>query len=150
MEAIRDLTRAGFPMVVVSNQSGVGQGLYPLDALEAITRRMVEAVTHAGGALADVLYCLHRPDEGCPCRKPARGLIDQACRTHPIDLPRSFVVGDDPKDITLGRAVGCRTVLVLSGRTPATAVPQWPDAPDHVCRDLREAAGWILARQAAR
>lgn len=150
VEAIRDLTRAGLLLMIVSNQSGVGQGLQSQGSLATITTRMRDAITLAGGTITAVFYCPHREDERCACRKPARGLIDQACRAHPIDLTRSYVIGDDLKDIALGRAVGCRTILVLSGRTPAEAVPQLPTTPDHVCRDLHEAAAWILAQQAAR
>ena len=149
LEAIRDLTQAGHPLVVVSNQSGVGQGFCTRESLDTITRRMHDAIRDAGGALTGVFYCLHRPDEGCACRKPARGLVDQACREHSMDPARSYLVGDDAKDMLLGHAVGCRTILVLSGRTRAEEVPQWPIIPAQVCRDLREAAAWILAQHPA-
>jgi len=74
-------------------------------------------------------------------------LIDQACRDRAVDLARSYVIGDDVKDITLGHTVGCRTVLVLSGRTSPGAAAQLQPRPDHVCQDLRAAADWILAQR---
>lgn len=145
LDALRALTRAGWPLFVVSNQRGVAEGRYSQAALDAITTAMREAIRAAGGALAGVFYCTHAEEARCECRKPARGLIDHACRTRPIDLPASYMIGDDLKDITLGRAVGCRTILVLSGRTAAADVRQWSITPDTVCRNLSDAAAWILS-----
>ncbi|MBI4227228.1 MAG: HAD family hydrolase [Candidatus Omnitrophica bacterium] len=145
LTAIQALTHAGWPLFIISNQRGAAQGLYTRAALDEITAAMVAEIARMGGAIAGVLYCLHDDADRCGCRKPARGLIDQACRMRPVDLTRSYVIGDDLKDIVLGRAVGCRTILVLSGRTAADAVKQWPVAPDRICRDLEDAASWILA-----
>jgi len=105
----------------------------------------LETIREGGGALDAVLYCPHHPDEGCPCRKPRPGLVDQACRQLPIDLSRSYLVGDDVKDIALGHAVGCRTILVLSGRMAAPTAAQCQPPPHQICQDLRAAADWILA-----
>ena len=145
LDAIAALTRAGRPLFVVSNQRGVAQGLYNQADLEAITASMLAGITETGGRIAGVFYCTHDEGARCRCRKPAPGLIEQACRTQPIDLSRSYVVGDDLKDIALGRAVGCRTILVLSGRTAEDAARAWPIAPDQICRDLQDAAAWIVA-----
>lgn len=144
VEAIRDLTLAGWPLFVVSNQRGVAQALFSQADLEAITAAMLAGI--AGGRIAGVQYCTHHAEAGCGCRKPARGLIDQACRSVSIDLSQSYVIGDDLNDIALGRAVGAHPILVLSGRTAAGVVPSWPVAPDRICRDLREAAAWIMSQ----
>lgn len=144
LEALRDLTQTGFQLFVVSNQSGVAHGFYTESALNEITTRMRAAVKQAGGQLTAIRYCLHAPDAQCDCRKPKRGLIDQITRRHPVDLARSYLIGDDAKDIALGQAVGCRTVLVLSGRTRPEMVGAITPPPDQVCRDLREAAEWIV------
>ncbi len=146
LEAIRDLHRAGFRLVVVSNQRGIAQRLYSQAAVEEITTRMTAAVMEAGGALDAVFYCAHLETAGCACRKPQRGMIDQACARYPTDLSRSFMVGDDLKDILLGQATGCRTILVLSGRTGPEAPATWARLPDQICQDLRAAADWILAQ----
>lgn len=145
-EAIRALSRSAYRLLVISNQSGVGQGLVSRQALDEITRRMIAAIRAQGGRIDGVLYCPHRETDGCDCRKPRRGLIDQADRQHPLDLPHSVIIGDDPNDLALGRAVGCRTVLVLSGRTPPEVAARLAPPPDHLCRDLQAAARWILAR----
>lgn len=144
LKALQELTQAGFRLIVVSNQQGVAKEAYTQEALDDITTRMKAAVREAGGRLDAVLYCTHADETQCPCRKPRRGLIDQACQRYPIDLKRSFVIGDDPKDIALGQAVGCTTLLVFSGRTPPEMVSSIAPPPDHCCQDLRAAADWIL------
>ncbi len=149
VEAIRDLTRAGLPIFVISNQRGVALGLSTAQTLASITRQMLQAIQAAGGHINAVLYCTHDEPDGCACRKPRRGLIDQACQRYPVDLARSYLVGDDPRDIALGTSVGCRTILVLSGRTTGEMLKELPQTPDQICRDLREAAAWILNHERA-
>jgi len=146
-EAIRDLSQAGYRLFIISNQSGVGQGLYTHDALNDLTTRMLAAIHHAGGKIDAVMYCTHQETDRCACRKPQRGLIDQIRRQHAVDLAGSYVIGDDSKDIVLGQTIGCRTVLVLSGRTPSGAAAQLQPPPDYLCQDLRAAADWILAQR---
>ena len=77
LEAIARLTRAGYPVSVATNQSGVGRGLFDRDALDAIHDKMRRAVESAGGDLAGIFFCPHAPDEGCDCRKPEPGLLRQ-------------------------------------------------------------------------
>ncbi len=149
LEALKRLTAAGFALVVVTNQSGIGRGLISLADLEEIHTRMGEAVRRHGGRLRDVLFCPHLPQEGCCCRKPHPGLIEAACRRHGLDPAAAVMVGDSARDILCGRNAGCRaTVLVRTGRWgPALAELQRQDAaPDAVCDDLAAAAGWIMGR----
>ena len=145
-EGIRALTDAGWPIFVVTNQSGIAQGFYTAQDFDAITARMLEAIQAAGGRITGIFHCPHAPTSDCACRKPRRGLIDQACRQQPVALAESFLVGDDVKDLELGRTIGCRTVLVLSGRTSRERAAELPP-PDHLCADLREAADWIIGQR---
>jgi D-glycero-D-manno-heptose 1,7-bisphosphate phosphatase len=145
-EAVAALNRAGWAVVVVSNQSGLGRGLFAQKALDAVMAKM-QAVLQAAGARADaVYYCPHAPEAGCDCRKPAPGLVRRAAREHDLELSRSFFVGDKGSDVECGRAAGLRTVLVLTGLPEERPDPSLA-RPDHVARDLGEAVAWILQEE---
>ena len=134
-------------VIVVSNQSAVGRRLMTRRRLQEITKRMKGIVRDAGGKIDAVNYCLHRPPAGCPCRKPRLGLLKRAARRFRIDLQRSFVVGDDKKDIEMGHAAGCRTVLVLSGKQTRSSARRMVVPADRVAKDLLEAVQWILRQR---
>jgi histidinol-phosphate phosphatase family protein len=145
--AVARLSSAGFGVFVVSNQAGVGKGLMTERTLDAITERMREGLAAEGGLLQGVYYCPHRPDAGCDCRKPKPGLLRQAAREHGIDLSRALMIGDAPRDIEAGAAVGARTVLVLSGKTSAAHGAEFTPRPSHIAADLSAAVDWILEHQ---
>jgi D-glycero-D-manno-heptose 1,7-bisphosphate phosphatase len=142
-EAVAALNRMGWTVIVVSNQAGLGRGLFDRAALDAITAKLRAALEAAGGAVDAIYYCPHTPGDGCDCRKPEPGLVLQAAREHGLDLTRSFFVGDSASDIECGRAAGVQTVLVETG-----LAEQRPDPatvhPDHAARDLGDAVAWIL------
>lgn len=142
--AIRALHEAGFRIAVVSNQSGVGRGVMTRAALETMTRWMVAQIRQAGGAIQVVRYCVHRDEDRCACRKPREGLLRAAARGQAVDWRRSFLIGDAQRDIEAGRRAGCCTVLVLSGRTRAEELGAWRHRPDHVAKDLWDAAQMIV------
>jgi histidinol-phosphate phosphatase family protein len=110
--ALRLLGEAGFLLVVVSNQSGVGRGLITPVEAAAVHARFVECLLGEGVRLSGAYYCPHTPGEGCPCRKPAPGLLLHAAAEHGIDLPNSFLVGDRPSDAEAAVRAGCRPVLL--------------------------------------
>jgi D-glycero-D-manno-heptose 1,7-bisphosphate phosphatase len=116
-QALRDLARLRLPILLISNQSGVGKGLVSRSALEQITRRFVAGLERRGARIDGVYYCPHRPDEGCPCRKPKPGLLLQAARDWRIDLPASVMVGDTTSDVEAAQAAGCRGILIDAGTT---------------------------------
>jgi D-glycero-D-manno-heptose 1,7-bisphosphate phosphatase len=152
VDAIRALNRAGLPVVVVTNQSGIARG-FLTQALVEDTHRLVSAKLEAGGARVDAYYyCPHHPDgkveafaRHCDCRKPGRGMADRAAQDLGIDLARSFVVGDTWLDVGLARAIGARGILVRTGAGAAWEVraPQGV-AADVVVDNLAAAASWIL------
>jgi len=115
-EGLALLKRLGLPIVVVSNQSAINRGFTSADAVNDIHRRMLDEVRTAGGRIDRVLYCPHRPDEACSCRKPRPGLLLQAARELNLDLCHSYLVGDAATDLLAGHSVGCQTMLVLTGR----------------------------------
>lgn len=153
LEAIRDLTEAGFTMIVITNQSAVARRLISLSELENIHRRMRQAVAAAGGRITDVFFCPHHPDDGCSCRKPKPGLISRAAAKYPLDLSAAVMVGDNAKDIECARNAGCgRAVLVRTGkgRQAETELAAADIKPDFVADDLYDAAQWIIGREDGR
>lgn len=116
IEAIARLSRAGFQVVVATNQSGLGRGLFDLDDLEAMHDRLNELVAAAGGELAGIFYCPHTPDDHCQCRKPAPGLLDAIASELGVSLADAPVVGDSVRDLQAGMARGCKLYLVRTGK----------------------------------
>jgi D-glycero-D-manno-heptose 1,7-bisphosphate phosphatase len=151
-EGLRRLHAAGYPLFVVSNQSGVARGYFPEAALAVVEGRLRELLHEAGVELAGFYYCPHHPEGivaeyavACDCRKPAPGLIERAAREHGLDLARSWFVGDILDDVQAGRAAGCKTVLLDNGHeTEWVLTPE--RQPHHTVADLAEAAASIVAR----
>ncbi len=152
VDAIRALNRAGLPVVVITNQSGIARGFFTGAFVEE-THRRLSATLEAGGARVDAYYyCPHHPAGAveayarrCNCRKPARGLVDRAARDLGLDPARSFVVGDKWLDVGLGRAIGARSILVRTGAGAAEEARASEHlAADAVVDNLAAAASWIL------
>lgn len=116
LDALRALAEGGCRVVVVTNQAMISRGQLTVAELDEIHCRMLGAVAAAGGRIDLVLYCPHRPDEDCACRKPRPGLLWQAARAYPIDWDQAYLVGDHWTDVQAGLNAGCRTALVLTGR----------------------------------
>ncbi len=152
LDALAALTRAGYALILITNQSMVGRGMVPLAVLEDMHAHMQAAVAKAGGRIFDIFFCPHRPDEGCDCRKPEPGLIFQAKTRHGIDLPQTVMIGDNAKDIACGWNAGCgATVLVRTGNgvEAAKTLAAGQIAPSVIVDDLHAAAHWILYQRAA-
>ena len=112
--AIALLNRAGFLVIVVSNQRCIAKGLIQENELEVIHRRMCGEMALQGATIDDVYYCPHDEQPPCSCRKPAPGMLLDAARTHEIDLLASWMIGDSEVDVQAGRNAGCRTARVLN------------------------------------
>ncbi|MCL2148557.1 MAG: HAD-IIIA family hydrolase [Methanomassiliicoccaceae archaeon] len=116
-KAIARLNEAGYIVIVVTNQSGVGRGKIDVDKLEAIHDKMVREVEAAGGRIEGVFYCPHHPDDGCDCRKPLTGMGVAAIVKHNVNPNASFMVGDsEERDMEFGRRLGLKTYLVTEKR----------------------------------
>jgi len=138
--ALEKLTAAGFRIYVVSNQAGVSKGLYSRETLDQIDAKMArelgEKVKFSG-----ILYCTHRPEESCACRKPKTGLLDKvfaglAETGEVIDRENSYFIGDSLIDVQTGRAAGLKTILVFSGKEKSGNQLNWAYKPDHIADDL--------------
>ena len=144
VEGLRRLREMGLGLAVVTNQSGVGRGLFDTTRLDLIHRRMSELLEAEGVSLDGIYYCPHTPEDDCGCRKPRTGLLERASKELGLDFETAFVVGDKPVDIELGRRVGATTFLVRTGYG-AEVIAQGPVDCDYVVDDLRQAAG-VIAR----
>ncbi|SDU45487.1 D-glycero-D-manno-heptose 1,7-bisphosphate phosphatase [Desulfobacula phenolica] len=146
-EAIALLTKNGFNVIVITNQSLIGRHMATPDKLQAIFEKMKKGVKKAGGEIKDIFFCPHVPEDKCFCRKPMPGLIFDANKKYPIDLAQSCMVGDSAKDIECARNAGCsKAVLVKTGngKTAQADLRKKGITPDHIASDLYEAACWII------
>ncbi|MEC5398293.1 D-glycero-beta-D-manno-heptose 1,7-bisphosphate 7-phosphatase [Uliginosibacterium sp. H1] len=144
LEAISRLEDAGYRVVIASNQSGVGRGLFDMDTLNAINDKMVRAVNHAGGRIDAIFFCPHPADSTCECRKPKPGLFRQIAERFNIDLNGVPTVGDSLRDLQAGVAVGCTPFLVLTGKGTKTAVDPELPAGTKVFPDLMAVARHLV------
>jgi len=152
--ALKCLKNAGFLLVVVTNQSGIGRGYYDEADLAALHGHMHADLASYGAAIDACYFCPHHPEHGtgdyrreCGCRKPLPGMLQQAALDLDIDLAASFMIGDKLADVEAGLAAGCRSLLVLTGHGPS----QLPGLPAGVRAypDLPAAAEAILAQDPA-
>ena len=118
--ALRVVQRKGYEAVIITNQRGVGKGLMSQATLEAIHDYLRDQLTREGLSLRDIYFCTEL-DRAHPMLKPQPGMILQAARDHQLDLARSWMVGDNEKDVVAGQRAGCRTVLVQEGAEPTVA-----------------------------
>ncbi|KAA5606152.1 HAD family hydrolase [Roseospira marina] len=125
-DALRRLNEAGWWVFVVTNQSGVAQGLYDEDSVQALHAWMAKDLARQGARVDAFYYCPHHPREGAPpyrracnCRKPAPGMLLQAMADYPVDRARSFMLGDRPRDVEAGEAAGVDSYLYEGGNLDA-------------------------------
>lgn len=155
LEAIARLNHAGWHVVLASNQSGLGRGLFDMAALNAMHVKMNQMLARQGGRIDAIFFCPHAPDEQCDCRKPLPGLFQQIAERYGIDMSEVPVVGDSPRDLLAGAAVGCEPHLVRSGKAAelddtqlAHLLAQIPGTVVHA--DLPAFAEFLLHRERQR
>ncbi|MGH7231594.1 MAG: lipopolysaccharide heptosyltransferase II [Nitrospiraceae bacterium] len=147
VESLARLNRAGARLVLVTNQSGIARGLLTLEALKTIHASLCARLQSRGARLDAIYYCPHHPDDACACRKPQAGMVNRAVADLGIDLLRSYVVGDQTRDVELARRIGARSVLVTTGpmSVRALALLKADDVPpDYVATAFDGAAEWIF------
>jgi D-glycero-D-manno-heptose 1,7-bisphosphate phosphatase len=116
LEAIARLTQAGWRVVVATNQSGIGRGLFDMATLNAIHGAMHRAVHQAGGRIDAIFFCPHAGDANCECRKPKPGMLLEIAKRMNVELAGVPMVGDSLRDLQAAAAAGARPVLVLTGK----------------------------------
>lgn len=151
LEAIARLNQAGWHVVIASNQSGLGRGLFDVASLNAMHAKMHKMLAAMGGRIDAIFYCPHSPDEHCDCRKPKPGLFHQIGERYGIDLAGVPAAGDSLRDLLAGAAAGCEPHLLLTGMGEACrgVHPLPPEYPPGtvVHEDLAAFARWLLARE---
>jgi len=150
IDALRRLTAAGFPLIVVTNQSAVGRGWIPAAELERIHAHLRASVAGAGGRILDIFVCPHRPSDGCACRKPLPGLLHAADAAHGIDFRSAVMIGDSIRDIECARRAGVGTTILVrtgNGEQAARELAAGENRADITVDDLPRAADWLIANR---
>jgi len=142
IEALKLLKQKNFLLIVITNQAGIARGLFTEETLKKIHDKMIKILKQNNLRLDDIYYCPHHPEftGPCDCRKPKPGMILKAKLKHNIDLTNSFMVGDTLNDIQTGRAVDCKTVLLLTGYGTEEQKKIGTIVPDMIFKNLKEFA----------
>ena len=142
IEAIANLSNAGFVVCIATNQAGIGRGLISQPDLDGIHQRLIHRVQDAGGMITHIAFCPHHPDDGCDCRKPAPGMLLAIGDVTRMDIKGQPFVGDSAKDVEAAIAAGCSPVIVKTGNGIETAASY----PDVMTFDkLSDFAEWAVA-----
>ncbi len=152
LEAIARLNHAGWHVVLASNQSGLGRGLFEVSDLNDIHAKLHQQLAAIGGRIDAIFYCPHAPGEDCHCRKPAGGLFEQISDRYSMDLKGIPSVGDSARDLVAADSVGCELHLVLTGKGAAYQGRSLPEAfppSTLVHADLAAFAEFLLTREDA-
>lgn len=154
IQAIARLYKAGYTVVVATNQSGIGRGLFDLDELEAMHTKLTDLLADAGAELGGIFYCPHSPEDGCGCRKPAPGLLDAISSEFAMPLTGVPIIGDSLRDLQAGTIHHCTPILVRTGKG-ATTEPKLVKQNNLVLQqsrvfdDLAQVVDYLLADQGA-
>ena len=144
-EGLRLLHTQGYRLVVITNQSGIGRGKFPIERLHEMNARLTMMVREAGARLEGIYFCPHAPKDKCDCRKPAPGLIIRAASELNFDPTTAVVIGDKDSDIECGRRAGAATVLISAEKSRSRTRIK----ADAVAADLVGAACAVFALYAA-
>lgn len=147
VESLGKLTGAGYKIVIISNQAGIGDGTYPEDALNQITYKMLNELKRNSVDVKGVYYCLHGKDAGCECRKPKPGLFNQVAREIQFDPSKTYFVGDKATDVEAGKRFGLKTIFVLTGHGTIDQSKLVDGlTPDQILPSMKEAADYVLSK----
>lgn len=145
LEAIARLNHAGYRVVICTNQSGIGRGLFDMATLNAIHEKMYKALALVGGRIDALFYCPHTGDSQCDCRKPKTGMFREVALRFGVDLAGVPCIGDSLRDLLAAAAVGAQPILVLTGKGEKTLRDGEYPKDTVVCPDLAFAASTLLA-----
>lgn len=149
-EAVRLINQAGLKTVVITNQSGIGRGYFDEGFVGRVHEEMRHLFHKEGTVIDGFYYCPHHPTEGmgqyrqvCSCRKPEPGLLLKAAEDLDIDLSKSYMIGDTPKDVEVGQRAGAKGILVRTGHGKVADLGS-TCCPDYIARDILGAVRWLL------
>lgn len=148
LKAIARLNHANIQVVVATNQSGIARKLFDINTLNNIHQKLHQSLSEVGGHLDGIIFCPHGPDEGCHCRKPQPGMLEEIAQRFHGELTEVYFIGDSLKDIQAAQAVDAQALLVKTGKglkTLATKSPELDGLP--VFDDLSQAVDYLLTVQ---
>jgi len=148
-EGLRSLKEAGFKIIVITNQSGIGRGYFTEEQLKKVHDRMKSDLHHFGVTLDGIYVCPHHPEERCNCRKPRTGLFERAIKDNNIDLTGSFMIGDKSLDVEAGKKIGVQTILIPEPHIRGECLSKqylWGAFPDFIANDFLAAVDWIQGK----
>ena len=146
LPALKKLTRAGYAIVIVSNQAGIGDGVYSKKVLQEITKKMLARMKRSRIKIHGIFYCLHGKRAGCNCRKPKTGLFRQAARKIYFKPSETYFIGDKMSDVLAGKRFGLKTAFVLTGHGKIHFRKlNLKTKPDLVAKNLWDATCLLLA-----
>ncbi len=145
--AIAKLNRAGYHVVVATNQSGVARGFYDIPMLHRIHEKLTSELASVGGVIDDIFFCPHHPDEHCGCRKPALGMFHQIQKKYKMDLSDVYFIGDSYSDMQVAERLPCKPMLVLTSKGEKTLKnnPEFLAIPHFM--NLATAVDYILSQE---
>jgi D-glycero-D-manno-heptose 1,7-bisphosphate phosphatase len=143
LEAIARLNKAGYRVIIVTNQSGLARGYYDLATLTKIHEKFINALSAVGGKVEEIFFCPHLPAEQCACRKPEPGMFHDIAKKYAIDLAQTIFIGDSMSDVQAALNAGCQPALVLTGNGVATLAKLPADTTVKQFNDLAHAAAII-------
>jgi len=149
LEAIAALNQAGYRVIVASNQSGIGRGLFEMSTLNAMHEKMHKLLAGMGGRIDAVFFCPHTAADDCDCRKPRPGMLEQISTRFGVELKGVPVVGDSLRDLQAGVAAGCTPHLVLTGKGRGTFDKGGLPDGTRVHDDLQAFSRWLINGAAA-
>ena len=145
LEALKRLTENDYKVVIISNQAGISKGIYTKEKLDEITKKIFKEIEKKGAKIHSIQYCIHKKEDNCDCRKPKASLFYKATQGLKGDFSKTYFIGDTKRDIEAGKEAGCRTILVLSGKTKDIKETEgWNIKPDFIKKDLKEAVDIII------
>ena len=153
-EGIRLLNRHQYLAIIVSNQSGVARGYFPMELIDRVHAHLKDLLAKEGANIDGIFFCPHYPrgivpeySVECDCRKPRTGLVQKACEEFDIDMENSYVIGDRCSDIELAERSNLQGIMVRTGYGLGDieyVLPHKPFNPQHIARDLLHAIRWII------
>jgi histidinol-phosphate phosphatase family protein len=147
-ESINKLRKAGFKIIVVTNQSGIARGMFTEEDLAKVNKKFISLLKEGGSKIDALYYCPHIDEDKCSCRKPLAGMVFRAAKEHDIDLEKSYTVGDSIRDYLLGFNAGAKGIMVLTGhgKKQREKIKSQKIKPLAVLKNLKQAANFIIAR----
>lgn len=145
LAAIARLTRAGYRVIIATNQSGIGRGLLDMASFNAINAKMYKALSLLGGRIDAIFFCPHTHLDKCHCRKPAIGMFEEIMQRYCVDLRNIPAIGDSLRDMQAAAKVGATPILVLTGKGKNTELDDRLPAGTKIFADLAAAVDALVA-----